>query len=408
MKNVAKITSGLLAGVLCLTGFEGTNVVEAKTLPKVELEKSNENLTAKVVEINGKNYVEVTATKDVKNVKVTAIVGKDVLTFEKDLLKSGEKQEFELKLDSSSSKASETASEKVLPKTKAVTKEVTETLNAELKEKNVKLKATYTLEKTVEVAEEAKSEVKKPEVKKEVKKETKPEVKQEETKEATKPAEQEAKTVAKEEKPQVKTTKEADVEVTKVATDRAANDDSTLVQPEAKPAAKQAPETLGKPQVVQPKQEEKLGKPEVQAPKSVLPQSAQSGEFNETIATEVFNQINDHRVANGLSPVAMQNASSYASSTETRCKEFYELFVVQQKQGMELHKRLDGRPFYTAFNNRVVGEILAASNQGASGLLHFWKTSQAHNQMMLNPKAKSVTVKVKVVNGCAYGIAIFS
>lgn len=104
----------------------------------------------------------------------------------------------------------------------------------------------------------------------------------------------------------------------------------------------------------------------------------------------------------------MQNASSYASSTETRCKEFYELFVVQQKQGMELHKRLDGRPFYTAFNNRVVGEILAASNQGASGLLHFWKTSSAHNQMMLNPKAKSVTVKVKVVNGCAYGIAIFS
>lgn len=168
MKNVAKITSGLLAGVLCLTGFEGTNVVEAKTLPKVELEKSNENLTAKVVEINGKNYVEVTATKDVKNVKVTAIVGKDVLTFEKDLLKSGEKQEFELKLDSSSSKASENTSEKVLPKTKAVTKEVTETLNAELKEKNVKLKVTYTLEKTVEVAEEAKSEVKKPEVKKEV------------------------------------------------------------------------------------------------------------------------------------------------------------------------------------------------------------------------------------------------
>ena len=104
----------------------------------------------------------------------------------------------------------------------------------------------------------------------------------------------------------------------------------------------------------------------------------------------------------------MQNASSYASSTETRCKEFYELFVVQQKRGMELHKRLDGRPFYTAFNNRVVGEILAASNQGASGLLHFWKTSQAHNEMMLNPKAKSVTVKVKVVNGCAYGIAIFS
>lgn len=395
MKNVAKITSGLLAGVLCLTGFEGTNVVEAKTLPKVELEKSNENLTAKVVEINGKNYVEVTATKDVKNVKVTAIVGKDVLTFEKDLLKSGEKQEFELKLDSSSSKASETASEKVLPKTKAVTKEVTETLNAELKEKNVKLKVTYTLEKTVEVAEEAKSEVKK-------------EAKKEETKQAAKPAEQEAKTVAKEEKPQVKTTKEADVEITKVATDRAANDDSTLVQPEAKPAAKQAPETLGKPQVVQPKQEEKLGRPEVQAPKSVLPQSAQSGEFNETIATEVFNQINDHRVANGLSPVAMQNASSYASSTETRCKEFYELFVVQQKQGMELHKRLDGRPFYTAFNNRVVGEILAASNQGASGLLHFWKTSSAHNQMMLNPKAKSVTVKVKVVNGCAYGIAIFS
>lgn len=399
MKNVAKITSGLLAGVLCLTGFEGTNVVEAKTLPKVELEKSNENLTAKVVEINGKNYVEVTATKDVKNVKVTAIVGKDVLTFEKDLLKSGEKQEFELKLDSSSSKASETASEKVLPKTKAVTKEVTETLNAELKEKNVKLKVTYTLEKTVEVAEEAKSEVKK---------ETKPEVKQEETKEATEPAKQEAKTVAKEEKSQAKTTKEADVEVTKVATDRAANDDSTLVQPEAKPVAKQAPETLGKPQVVQPKQEEKLGRPEVQAPKSVLPQSAQSGEFNETIATEVFNQINDHRVANGLSPVTMQNASSYASSTETRCKEFYELFVVQQKQGMELHKRLDGRPFYTAFNNRVVGEILAASNQGASGLLHFWKTSSAHNQMMLNPKAKSVTVKVKVVNGCAYGIAIFS
>lgn len=408
MKNVAKITSGLLAGVLCLTGFEGTNVVEAKTLPKVELEKSNENLTAKVVEINGKNYVEVTATKDVKNVKVTAIVGKDVLTFEKDLLKSGEKQEFELKLDSSSSKASETASEKVLPKTKAVTKEVTETLNAELKEKNVKLKVTYTLEKTVEVAEEAKSEVKKPEVKKEVKKETKPEVKQEETKEATEPAKQEAKTVAKEEKSQAKTTKEADVEVTKVATDRAANDDSTLVQPEAKPAAKQAAETLGKPQVVQPKQEEKLGRPEVQAPKSVLPQAEQSGEFNEAMATEVFNQINDHRVANGLSPVAMQNASSYASSTETRCKEFYELFVVQQKQGMELHKRLDGRPFYTAFNNRVVGEILAASNQGASGLLHFWKTSSAHNEMMLNPKAKSVTVKVKVVNGCAYGIAIFS
>lgn len=408
MKNVAKITSGLLAGVLCLTGFEGTNVVEAKTLPKVELEKSNENLTAKVVEINGKNYVEVTATKDVKNVKVTAIVGKDVLTFEKDLLKSGEKQEFELKLDSSSSKASETASEKVLPKTKAVTKEVTETLNAELKEKNVKLKVTYTLEKTVEVAEEAKSEVKKPEVKKEVKKETKPEVKQEETKEATKPAEQEAKTVAKEEKSQAKTTKEADVEVTKVATDRAANDDSTLVQPEAKPAAKQAAETLGKPQVVQPKQEEKLGRPEVQAPKSVLPQNAQSGEFNETIATEVFNQINDHRVANGLSPVTMQNASSYASSTETRCKEFYELIAVQKKEGMELHKRLDGRPFYTAFNNRVVGEILATSPQGASGLLHFWKTSQAHNEMMLNPKAKSVTVKVKVVNGWAYGIAIFS
>lgn len=405
MKNVAKITSGLLAGVLCLTGFEGTNVVEAKTLPKVELEKSNENLTAKVVEISGKNYVEVTATKDVKNVKVTAIVGKDVLTFEKDLLKSGEKQEFELKLDSSSSKASGNTSEKVLPKTKAVTKEVTETLSAELKEKNVKLKVTYTLEKTVEVAEEAKSEVKKPEAKQEVKKETKPEVKQEETKPAAK---QETKEVAKEVKTQEKTTKEADVEVTKVATDRSANDDSTLVQPEAKPEAKQAPETLGKPQVVQPKQEEKLGKPEVQAPKSVLPQSAQSGEFNETIATEVFNQINEHRVANGLSPVAMQNASSYASSTETRCKEFYELFAIQQKQGMELHKRLDGRPFYTAFNNRVVGEILAASNQGASGLLHFWKTSSAHNQMMLNPKAKSVTVKVKVVNGCAYGIAIFS
>lgn len=136
--------------------------------------------------------------------------------------------------------------------------------------------------------------------------------------------------------------------------------------------------------------------------------TATSTNFNYNTAMEVYNQLNAYRLANGLNALAYNG--SVDAGTEIRATEFATKVANGYSYAAQLHTRLNGSAWYTAFSNvgYVALENLSYSSYGASGLMGFWKSSYAHNAAMLNPYVTKVSIKVYQINGVSYGVQIFS
>ena len=132
------------------------------------------------------------------------------------------------------------------------------------------------------------------------------------------------------------------------------------------------------------------------------------GEFSYDEALKVLELTNIWREQNGLMPIEMSD--EFDVGTETRCKEFYTKVVNGGVANtMDYHSRLDGSPWYTAFDRVPLSEILAYNTLGASGVVEWWKHSPAHNEAMLNPNNRYTTIKMLYADdGNYYGIQIFS
>lgn len=130
------------------------------------------------------------------------------------------------------------------------------------------------------------------------------------------------------------------------------------------------------------------------------------GTFDEAVALEVIAQLNAHRRAHGLPDLAVNPV--FDDGTELRAQEFSVLARRGYNNPMELHKRLDGSDWHTAFPGGVLSENVAYAYNGADGMMGFWKSSPSHNAAMLNPRHTAVTVKVFYTGGQYYGVQIFS
>ena len=94
-----RLTSRILTGLVLLVGASGAITV-ANGINNAEVNINSKNVEANVVEKNGHYYVQLKATKDVKNVvaRITTEDKKEYLV-KKDEIKMGEVAEYELDLN---------------------------------------------------------------------------------------------------------------------------------------------------------------------------------------------------------------------------------------------------------------------------------------------------------------------
>lgn len=376
MKKVIKLTSGILASTLFLTNFSGLEVANATDLPLVKVENENSDIKTKVVEKNGKYYLTVEAIKDVANISIKVKVGNVSKVFKHaKALTLGESVEFEIELP----KSLEKPAGKMLPKTE-VFRETVE-LSATIKGQKLSVSVSYDIDK--EVVEVAPAEEKASEDKAPL---PAPVEEKEEVVAPTVPA---PVAPAPEEKP-------AEPEVVRVS--QPAVEETTMPQP--------APASTPQPAVAQPTQPVVSDTSLRSVSNPVEP--TVNGNFDQAAADEVLKLVNQYREANGRTPFTVNN--SIASGTELRAGEFATLVNGSYSSPAELHKRLDGQAWHTAFAGlgKVSAENLAYSKHGAAALVNWWKSSPSHNAAMLNPEYKSISIKVLVKDGKYYGVQIFS
>lgn len=129
--------------------------------------------------------------------------------------------------------------------------------------------------------------------------------------------------------------------------------------------------------------------------------------FSSEVAEQIFNELNVYRNYYGLNSLSLNE--SLGSGTETRAVEFATKVMYGYSNPFDLHYRLNGEYWLTAFNGfNVLAENLSYSTDGAEGMMSFWKSSASHNAAMLNPYYTSVSIKVYYYNGVYYGVQIFS
>lgn len=98
MKKTLKVTTGILVGALTFTGTTNLNEATAQGVVKINVEEKNDNITTQIIEENGKNYITVTAHKDVNNVYVRAKASNNQnFVFKLEKLSAGKTEKFEVK-----------------------------------------------------------------------------------------------------------------------------------------------------------------------------------------------------------------------------------------------------------------------------------------------------------------------
>ncbi|MBF0714594.1 hypothetical protein HZY83_07910 [Gemella sp. GH3] len=412
MKRTLKITSGLLASTILLSGYNGEKITVAAGVETVNVETANPNVKAQLIEKDGKNYVVVTATKDVNNLSVRAKASNNqTFVFKQASLKAGESVSFELEIV-----AEKTEKQKQLPKTSVVR----ETLKLDGFVKKYKLETTISYD--VEVPET----VEQPKINK--KEEVKPEV----SNEITTPVEPSAAPVV-ENKEEAKTEDKHEVEAPK---EEPAVEPVQEAPKNETPVTEEAPKEEVKPAPAVVTEEDKVSEtvnvnkvsnevkvasttavasplrsvqPAVQVAKPVVtaPQTTVQGTDEATVAAQVFQQLNAHRLANGLPALTVNNA--LLAGAEVRANELATKVKSGVPSGMGLHTRLNGSSWITAFSGLGArGENLAYSMYGAQGMMNFWKNSASHNAAMLNKNYTSVAIKVVKVGNNYYGVQIFA
>lgn len=379
MKKTIKVTSGVLTAALVVSNVNTVEQTTATGVPAILIQDENQNVSAKIVSVEGKHYLEVTATKNVQNVNVSVVIANNTLKFKHKELLAGETVKFELDV------LNVVAGKKSLPKTSVVRDELTLKGTVNALDVSVSVKYDVEVSEPVIAVEVPSTPVETPksedENKEEKAEETTPVVKEPEVSVDNKPAEEPAPTPAPA--------------------------PAAVVAP-AQPVVETPAVT--QPVVTTPSQPAEVRTVVTPAPvatpvNSVVTTNTWNLPNNDAVAQEVFAQLNAHRVANGLQPLTWN--TSINAGTLVRANELVAL--VKAGSG-NLHARLDGTAWHTAFGGLgfVAAENLSYSNSGAAGMMGFWKGSASHNAAMLNSAYKSVSIQVVQVGGTYYGVQIFS
>lgn len=361
MNKKIKFTSGILAGALLFSNFSGgVDITKAQETPFITVQNANDNVSAQITREGQKNYLVLKALNDTKNLSIKVKVSNgQMLTFKQEVLLKGELAKFELKI-----KEPVLVEEKgkSLPKTKLVREElvvkgvvksfnVEATVKYDVEKKFVETKIVVSSNEITDLIENKKDENKVEKVEKE---------------DVAKPAEENTESV---------------------------------------PASNTAPvaETTPAPATPQPSTSNTTFRKAVNTP--VVPVIVNNSNFHTKIEAEIFAELNKHRIANGKKPLVLDN--SLLNGAGVRVNEFYELFK-QGKTGMDLHKRLDGSSFRTAFSGvSVSSENVATSPRGTVGLMGFWKKSTGHNEAMLDSSFTRVAIRVIQKDGWYYAVQNF-
>lgn len=127
-----------------------------------------------------------------------------------------------------------------------------------------------------------------------------------------------------------------------------------------------------------------------------------TGHFDIDRENQILAELNAHRAANGLAPVAMTD--DLRETARIRSVEIAYMFS---------HSRPDGSRCFTAFpsNYAARAENIAAGSSSASTIMELWRNSNGHNANMLNPDYTHVGIGCFVatsndnaggMNPCAY------
>lgn len=443
MKKSVKLTSSIItAGALFLTNAPLSDIVNANEVPAIAI-KTNENVSAKLVEKSGKYIVEVTAEKAVYNVKVDITVGKQLNTFTFNELKAGVTEEFELVFPEETE-----SKEKALPKTALVKGEEVSFLT-QVNGYNTKVVVNYEVEEGYKGTLE---DFRKPE-----EKTTKVDlvvnpteaVKEETTEPAVEtPVTETGENTAKDSTEIVhtnpvlpneeeKTSDVVELTVEELGAIKAAEAKEVEIIPEPTNVSgvEKDPVILVEPVSLAPDVDAPYyieENPKDDAPKEVAPEetpvatpalgkeivitnvytrsapeTSSAYQLDESVAAEVLRLTNAHRVANGLPAFVAIADSSVIAGTEVRAQELASQSISGDSR-LFSHIRPNGTTWSTAFvAGTVRGENLAI-NSSAQALVNWWKNSQAHNAAMLNPQHTKISVKVVKVGATYYAVQIFA
>lgn len=105
------------------------------------------------------------------------------------------------------------------------------------------------------------------------------------------------------------------------------------------------------------------------------------GYYDEDLSRQVFDLLNEYRVANGLNELNW--ADEISSCADLRAAEAAVSFG---------HVRPNGEKWYLLNISRLNGENLAMGYQTAQSVMTAWKNSPTHNENLLFPKFNSVAI----------------
>ena len=119
--------------------------------------------------------------------------------------------------------------------------------------------------------------------------------------------------------------------------------------------------------------------------------------FDQDMAKEMFDEINDYRKQNGVEPLAWNYGLS--KGAEIRAIEVSYKFD---------HKRPNGKDWYTADEKNMFAENVGKKFKDADGMVDSWLGSPSHKANILNKDMKSAHVVVYNSGGVNYAVNSFS
>lgn len=400
MKKVIKLTSGILACTLVLSNFNSLDITKANEAPSITVSAENSNISAQIQTMGEKSYLVVKAIEDVNNIAVRVKVSNNqTFVFKHSELSKGEVVHFELDI---ADKKQEVVNKKTLPKTDIVREKLE--VKGVVKGFSVVAIVSYDVEKEEIVKVETNTEESKVSENTELVTENKPtaeDVSEPVIAEEAKKLEdiqsdawEKAATEANKEKELENKTNIEESKVSEVS--KSAEE----VKEEIKPKVEVKPSEIAK----------KIEEAQSDAwEKAATINNGTNVNLsnNETDSDKLVELLNKHRVANGKKPLEVDN--NLSEGTLLRANEF-SILAIKGKSGNDLHKRLDGSNFYTAFPKAIRGKLGENVSYGTrlESLMKFWKNSPAHNNNMLSDNYTKVSIKVVKQNGMYYGVQIFS
>ncbi|MBF0714833.1 CAP domain-containing protein [Gemelliphila palaticanis] len=397
MKRAIKITSGFLACTLLFSNLNSIDITKATEAPTITVNSEDSNILTQIQSFEGKNYLVVTAIQDVTNMAVRVNVSNNqTFVFKHSELNKGESVSFELDI---AEQKQVIPGKKILPKTDIVREKLE--VKGVIKGFNVVAIVSYDVEKNPVI------EIKDLDSTNELKNDLadKSDIESKDKKEEINPTSEVVKGTSVAEEAKKVEDAQAD------AWEKAASElNKPVAVNESRSVDAQPNVSLSKEDVKPAEVAKKVEDAQADAwEKAATVNNASNPNLanSSSDANILIDQLNKHRIANGKTPLSVDN--SLSEGTLVRANEFAAL-AASGRTGMSLHLRLDGSSFSTAFPAAIRAKLGENVSYGSrlESLMKFWKNSPAHNKNMLSDEYTKVSIKVVKQNGMYYGVQIFS